>query len=282
MAAKRNSTSGFWKAWAGITLVLLAFAPAAFSQLLAYTGSFQFSSGDYIFTGRTNSFYLFSGLSARWGRFAASASVPLIRQTTPWVSYGGAGMIPSGGNQDSTVARHQRGTRMNLQPAGDFEESGLGDPLVRGEMELTKDAPSIPSIHLVVEAKPPLVDVNQGFGTGEWDFGSGVSLSKQLAGNFLFGDVIYWALGDLPELELKNTVFYSIAFGKPLAEGKFSLIASFSGYTEIIDNVEPPAQIGLAFTYQPLAGPDLSSGAAFGLTESSPDVSVSLGWQVSL
>jgi len=274
------SSRGF--AVAGVALAILATALSACGEGVAYTGSLQFSTGEYIFTERTNSVYLFSGVAVSSGRLSLTTSVPLILQSTPWVSYGGAGMIPSGGAQHSQVDGRARGRRVVIPDTSEFEQIGLGDPLMRVDVKLIKEGKTIPSVHLAAEAKVPLADVDQGFGTGEWDYGGGVSLAKTVGNNFVFVDMIYWVLGDLPDLELGDPLAYSIALGRPLAGGKFAVLASLSGYTEITDDTDPPAQLGLALTYRLASGRNLSGGAVFGLTESSPDFLLSFGWEIGL
>lgn len=267
---------------AGVVLAILATASSVTGQEITYTGSLQFSTGDYIFTERTNSFYLFSGLAVSAGPLGVSASIPVIMQSTPWVSYGGTGMIPSGGIQHSEVGQRKRGRKVALPDTIESEDVGLGDPLLRADVELLKAGKILPSVHIAAQLKVPLTDVDQGFGTGEWDYGGGVSLTKAVGGNFVFVDVTYWVLGDLPDLELQDPVAYSVTLCRPLTGGRFAVLASFLGYTEIIEDADPPAQVNLALTYRLASGRSLSASMVFGVRESSPDFSVSLGWRIGL
>jgi len=267
---------------AGVVLAILATASVVTGREITYTGSLQFSTGDYIFTERTGSFYLFSGLGVSAGPLDVSANIPLIVQSTPWVSYSGTGMIPSGGKQYSEVGQRKRGKRIALPDTIESEDIGLGDPLLRLDVELLKAGKTIPSVRLAAQVKAPLTDVDQGFGTGEWDYGGGLSIAKTLAGNFVFVEATYWFLGDLPELELKDPITYSFGLGRPLANSKFSALASFSGSTEILDDVDPPAQVGIALTYQLDSRRSLSGSLMFGVRESSPDFSVVFGWRIGL
>jgi len=277
---KDHSCRGF--AVAGVVLAILATASAVTGQEITYTGSLQFSTGDYIFTERTSSFYLFSGLAVSAGPLGVSAIIPVIMQSTPWVSNGGTGMIPLGGTQHSEVGQRKRGRKVALPDTIESEDVGLGDPLLRADVELLKAGKILPSVHIAAQLKAPLADVDQGFGTGEWDYGGGVSLTKAVGGNFVFVDVSYWVLGDLPDLELQDPVAYGVTLGRPLAGGKLAVLASFLGYTEIIEDADPPAQVGFALTYRLASGRSLSASMVFGLTESSPDFSVSLGWRIGL
>lgn len=274
-----------WKrlaAVAGVLFVTLAAASPVPGTSVAYTGSLQFATGNYIFDQNTNGYYFFNGLSFSAGRFSFSGSLPVIFQSTPYVSYSSVGMLPSGGSESSAVSGRQGRGQVVLPEPVDFEQFGLGDPLLHVELEVFKGGKSIPSVRLTAGIKVPLADINKGFGTGEWDYGGGLSLSKAFGKTFVFVDLSYWIMGDLPELELKDTVSYGIALGQSLAGGKFALLASFSGYTRIIAEVEPPSVVGLGLSYRIDSKKSFMVNSTFGLTESTPDFSVSLGWRIGL
>ena len=59
--------------------------------------------GTYIFTQPTSGYFLFNGLTYSSGAFTLAATVPLIYQSTPYVSYTGIGVLPSGGSESSSV-----------------------------------------------------------------------------------------------------------------------------------------------------------------------------------
>jgi hypothetical protein len=263
---------------------MLAAATAVQSQTVSYTGALQFSSGSYIFAQRTNSLYFSNGISVSAGRLDLSASLPLISQSTPWISYGGAGMIPSGGPQHMEVGRGMFGRRkVFLQDTTDYAAVGLGDPILHAGLELVKESGAIPSILLGLDVKIPVADVDHGFGTGEWDYGAGLSLTKTLEeGSFFVVSMSYWVLGDMPGLRLKDALAYRIALVRPLPGGRMSWIASFSGYSEILADVEPPAHVTLGINYRLNPRTSLNGSAAMGVTETSADFSLSLGWQVGL
>lgn len=260
----------------GMAFAISTTATVILGQEVTYNGSLQFATGNYIFSERTNSVYLFSGLSVSTGRLQVSANIPVIMQSKPWVSYSGVGQIPSGDKQ------HEDGRGVTLPDTTQYDEIGLGDPLLHAGVEVLKAGKVFPSVHLVAEFKPPLANADRGFGTGEPDYGAGMSLAKAVGRNFAFVDITYWVLGDLPDLELKDPVAYSVAVGRPLANGKYSVLVSFSGYTEILNDVDPPAQVGIGLTYRLDSGPSLTGSLAFGVTDSNPDFSVAFGWDIGL
>jgi hypothetical protein len=264
---------------AGVLIGTLAASAYARPVKISYSGSAQFVTGDYIFTEWTNSLYLFNGITMQNDPFHLSANIPLIVQSTPWITYTGSGLLPSGGTQNTDVE-----TRGRLDPAdpADYPDIGLGDLFVRGDAELLRMEGARPSIQVSASVKVPVADSDRGFGTGEWDAGSGLSMATTVGGFFLFAEGMYWILGDLPDLELRNAVSYGFAAGHPFAGGKAGFLASLLGYTRTIEDIDPPLQAALGFNYLTDAGSSINASCAAGLSESAPDFSISVGWLVPL
>jgi len=301
---------------------------AACAQEVTYSGSLQLATGKYLFSERTNSAYLFTGLTVRSGRLQLSASLPLIYQSTPWVSYTTGGGVPTGGPQGGEVADSlQRrpgggpgmgmdsraklagtlaaaaatgpgaapiplvGARLpramaarqsvSLPDTASFDQVGVADPTLRVSVDLIPAENGPLSVTLSGEVKAPLADPARGFGTGAWDGGGAVSVAGRVGSTLLFGEVGYWALGDLPDLPLQNPVSYSVGIGHRLADG-VSLVASLSGYSRIVAGTDPPLDVGGAIGYRLGEGRSLSLGVTIGLSDSSPDASASVGWTVRL
>jgi len=256
-------------------------APPVWGSTVAYSGSIQHARGNYIFDQTTSSMFMFNGLSFSSEGFNLSVSIPVIFQSTPYVSYSGVGILPSGGSEHTQVSgRKGKNQEIILPEPVDYEQFGIGDPTVSLGLRLLKESKLFPTVQLVFQAKLPLASIEKGFGTGEWDYSGGLSLSKALGKTFLFLDIYYWMLGDLPDLELKDTVSYSIALGQPLSGGKYALLISYSGSTNIINEVASPSFLGFGFSYRIDAKKSLMLNASLGLTESVPDFSVSLGWNI--
>jgi hypothetical protein len=299
---------------------------SAQAQTVSYTGSAQYAAGDYIFAERTRSFYLSNGLSFATDRLTVAASVPLIVQSSPWVSYSVAGGLPSGGPQQGAVGGGHRGqgssgdatsdqTRFQtpgthtpgthtpgthtsgtqdrqrrpgetiaLPDTASYTHVGLGDPSLRLDLQLVQNGPLGLGVGLSASAKAPVADIDRGFGTGAWDGGLGLSLSAQHGTWMLLGDATHWWFGDMREVVLHNTVAYTVSVGRVFPETNWSVLGSVSGYTsEVVDAVDPPLQLGLGAFYRVgPGGSGLSASLSLGLTESAPDVSAGLGWQVSL
>jgi hypothetical protein len=281
MNARRVKHVTLAVAAAGAIVLALAAVPAA-GATLTYTGSVQMARGTYIFTQPTNGYFFFNGLSFITGPFTLTASIPLIYQSTPYVSYTGVGVLPSGGTESSAVSQRQGREPVVLPEVVEFKQYGFGDPLITAGLRLWKETAAAPAVELTAQVKLPLADVDVGFGTGKTDYSAGVSVSKRLGSVFLFADAAYWILGDLPELELRDAWAYGLSVGHAFSGGKYAFMASYSGYTEVIAGVAPPSSLGLGFSVKVGAMSSLMLNAAFGLSESSSDLSLSVGWSIGL
>ena len=264
---------------AGILVLILAASVSAGEADIAYTGSLQFATGDYIFTERSTGLYFFNGITARRSPFSLSASIPIILQNTPWITYTGSGLLPSGGTRETE--EDTRG-RVRLPDTTDHADLGLGDMFLRGGLEVLPMRGIRPGLQISGSVKVPFADPYEGFGTGEWDAGLGLSTSITAGGFLLLAEGVYWFLGDMPGLVLEDALAYSVSVGRPFSGGRIGLIAAFFGYTRTVEEIDPPMQASLGFTYLRASGSSISGTCAAGLTDSAPELSVSLGWQVPL
>lgn len=281
----RNKSRNFRAAAVGLGLLTLAAAATSPAASLTYTGSLMYSTGRYIFTQRTQSLYLYNGITAMTGALSVSLSVPVIHQNTPWISLTGTGLIPSGGTQHGSVHQGMHGGsggHMALVDTTQYTKLGLGDPLVHVDLEIVPEKRILPSVKLTGDAKPPLASTTHGFGTGKWDYAGGLSLTKTFGTTYLFLDASYWELGNLPDQEFHNPLAYGVALGHAFGEGKYSALLSLSGDTRIQDNVDPPLQVNAAGSCRVSGRVNLSANLGVGLTESSPDFVGGLGWRVAL
>lgn len=280
------------------------------AQQVSYSGSMQYATGSYFFDESTGSFSMANGLGIYGDKLTVSFSVPYIVQNSPWISYGAAGYIPTGGPQhgsltDSTGHRPGKGdgkgsngmgrnkiissrsgaqteSALPLPDTTSYTESSFGDPNIYANLKLYSSFSGATNIQLNSGLKVPFADPNNGFGTGEWDFGLGFSGSQRLGNYFLYIDVMKWWFGDMPDLELKDPLAYSIGLSRSLGQGKWFVNSTFSGYTEIIQDYDPPLNLGFGLGFFASERVSLNGTLSLGLSESSADQSFGLGWSIKL
>ena len=278
-----------------VALVLVACATVvtggAPAQAISWTGAVQGSSGDYGFGERASSLWITNGLTLSAGRLRVSASLPVIMQSNPWVTQVGAGRFPYGGPRRGaadTVSMHAGpghgggGGAPAGAATGDFDTIGIGDPLMFATLELARTVRGNVSLSATTGVKAPVGSVSQGFSTGEWDYGGGLALSAGNGRALLLLDAMYWQLGDMPRLELRDGVSYGATIGTFVGRRRVSLLASILGSSRVTDAVGAPVQLGVAVGYLSSARRSVNVGVYAGLTQSAPDISLALGWGVPL
>lgn len=249
----------------------------------------QYMTGDYVFLEPTDVFAWTTGLDVSKGRVHGEVQIPFLVQSTRWVSYTGAGPIPSGWGQHGTVGGGPRGPHHGprrgvvvLPDTLSSRTSGLGDPQFGLSMDVIHPAEArklrAPVLGVL---KPPLADADAGLSTGEWDAGLGASVSRASLPWFVLLEGTYWWLGDMEALSLKDGVAYSLAIGQTLYDGKWGILALLTGSTSVVEDVDPPISINGGLSYTPEHW-GMSATVGSGLTEGAADLSVGLGANVTL
>lgn len=285
-----------------VLVVLTALGPAPLAaQGLYYEGGLSVASGTYIFAQRTTSWASSTGIAVGSPRVTFRASIPVYHQNTTLVSlWGPGGGLPTGGSSSGAVAdsgaarkgREDGGggrqTPMGLAAASSSVEvpasavtgyeTALGDPTMQIAWRAIERAGT--RVTAGVLAKVPVADTAT-FGTGEWDAGAGVAVSRWINPSLVVGlDATYWHLGDMPTLAFRDPVSgtASITYYGP---GGWGGGLSVSASTTALDGYDGPAWVG-AHLLQSSDRGGWGLSAAVGLTETTPDMSVGLSWRVRL
>ena len=164
----------------------------------------------------------------------------------------------------------------------DFEEFGLADPYFSVGAIVYRDVFDRNSIGTFVSIKPPVADETKGFGSGEWDFGAGVSWYRRTPRNLFFVELAYWALGDPPDINLRNPIALEVSYGRVLDDARFLVEASLWGRTETVEGTDGPVAIDLTLSRALKGQHSVYLTAEAGLTESAPDYSFSFGYRTRI
>jgi hypothetical protein len=298
------------RGWMVILAVLAgAWAPAG-GQQVSYTGGLQYATGSYIFTEPTRTTSLSTGLVVEWGRARLTGTIPLVVQSTGWVSLVGGVPIPTGGTGHGDVGDRQRGQRLNPGRGGgsgsvwevapswvavvdevvsEPESSAttgrrvaVGDPLVVGALAVYRSTEGFArGLELTATLKAPITDLDSGVGTGEWDWAAGAAAVVALGPVLGFADLAYWWYGDLPDLELRDGVSWAVGAGLPIGQSYWAS-GLLGGGNRLIDSASAPVTGSLAFTRRLTRTSSVSVMVGTGLTETAPDFMVSLGWRLGV
>jgi hypothetical protein len=273
----------------------------ATGQSVRYNGTLSYATGSYVFAERTHSFWLSNGLSVVGTRLNASANLPLVLQNSGVVSVVGGQPVPTGGADHGVVGGRSGGGAIGTRrrdgtgsgggggTATDsvvvFEDAyGLevGDPSLRVGLDAYSGLGFVRSLSVSVGAKAPVRGADSGVGTGAWDVGAGASAAFGVGTTWLFLDGAYWWFGDMPDLELRDGLMYSVGLSRLLSNGKTSILAGVSGGNRIVPTAEAPLSASFGMSRFLDGGRTLSLGVSVGLSEASSDFSSYLGWSLPL
>lgn len=273
-----------------LSFVIFVGSWQAAAQSLSYKGSAQYATGNYFFTERTGSFYLNNGISVSGRSITLSINVPYIVQSSPWISYTSQGLMATGGPGSGTLGSGGRGgmgkgRRIDPGEADtiNYAEASFGDPNVSGSIRIFTSQSRRTSLQGNVNVKFPLADPSNGFGTGAWDMGAGLSLAQRLGSKYIWLiSGMYWQLGDMDDLNFNNTLSFSSGLGRVFGDSKWMLSANIYGYARILDEVEPPLSSGLSANVIITNKVQISANLVIGLSESVSDFSSGIGWSFQL
>lgn len=161
--------------------------------------------------------------------------------------------------------------------------TGIGDVILRGRYYLVEEQEYVPLIAVTARFKLPTANASQGLGTGKFDHGYGVEVSKLIGASWLvFFDGGYNFIGDpdradgLGTLGLRNQYWYDVGTGYYLTK---DLLASvyFEEYRALRLGLPNARDIFFSSNYRVSAAWRVNGGVAVGLSNGAPDYVISIG-----
>jgi hypothetical protein len=239
----------------------------------------QYTSGTYTYETPTTSYVLYGGLRYQTNRWYASIDFSGFAHNSELVNRSGDMFLP-GGHGSGNNGMHPGGHRMT--ESGTSFTGGFGDIFLRGEYTILSERSSLPSFSINGLIKIPVAHTGDRYGTGEFDLGVGIVLRKRFGQFVTFLDLGYVALGEPDDFTYDNPVSYGIGAGRFFQNGRYSVLAYYRGYSKIIAEYEPPQQLSIGLNIRMSGTTTISATGSYGLTETSPDVGVSVGMNIAL
>lgn len=226
------------------------------------TTSINYETGDFGTDTTTNTIYVPLTLTRDLTEAEVSLTVPYISQKSgPGVTaFSG---IPLRTSQATSGKKRQ--------------ESGLGDIILGGKYFLIKEDTNPISLFPVGRIKFPTASEDDGLGSGEFDETIGLESKKSLNKEWtLYGDIYYTFIGEPEGLDLENEFAYNLGVGCDITQATVVSIY-YQERTALINGEDNPRQLAFYATHDLQTGTSLFGGIGVGLTNSSPDTSLSLG-----
>jgi hypothetical protein len=245
-------------------LILILPAPVL-AQGAFLEGGISLARGDYVYTAPTSSGAASLGLAYSTPRLTARVTVPYFLRDTRLLTVRGFEPVEP------------------VEPVEPAPESGqytgsLADPVV--QLFVSAHRGDRTSVGLSASVKIPVLEAGD-FGTGRWDVGGGLSLSRFVGSGTLVGlDLGFWRLGDPPDLDLQDTVTGTLTIGRPLGR-LWSASASLSGGRSAVAGYADPWWASLLVSRVAARG-IWGLTASVGLTETAPDFTLGLLFRLKL
>jgi hypothetical protein len=158
-------------------------------------------------------------------------------------------------------------------------QSGIGDVLLIGRYYLytEREIGLLPSIMLTGRLKAPTADRDRGLGTGEWDEGGGIGLTKLLTDKLIgLADAGYTIIGKPEGVNLRNQWSYDIGLG-------YYFLPTLMGsvyYEEaraLVPSFQNPRDVFTGLSWKVTQTLRFNIGFVKGLSNAAPDYGASVG-----
>lgn len=256
------------RSWAVVCLLAAAClslqGPGAGAADWKFSSSFNYDTGKYGGTTRTDSIYIPFTLKRYYREGDISFTLPCLRQSS-------SGRITRVGGKPVRAT----GGRVSARAAA---ESGLGDILVRGSYILKREGPKSFDLAAAGKLKLPTANETRGLGTGEMDQGAGLEFAKELSPDLtMLADAYYTIIGDPPGADLNNEVALDLGFSRPVSKN-LSLTVLYETSSALLDGNADPRSLSGTLSYAAAGGAEYSCGLLLGLSEGSPQLGLSAGF----
>lgn len=242
---------------------------------------FEFTSGDYGTQTRTNAVFAPLTIAVTpMERWDVSLEIPYVYQSNTNVIAGQFRQMQ--GTRMGAVAMAVQTQRngmggsslsssANADPAA--SQGGLGDITLRTGYVLVEENGPIPQVRPNLFVKFPTADKDRGLGTGEFDEGVALELSKWFGDWYAFVEPGYTIQGKSADLLLKNYVTYNAGAGYQVTDA-FRPMFILKGSSSRADGSSSLLEARLKLMYQLTGRIGIEGYLAKGLTDASPDYGV--------
>lgn len=264
------------------TMLLPVCARAAGSTYSVGLG-FEFASGTYGTGVKTDSIYLpFTAAFTPTERLDFSLELPFVYQSTSAVVAGQFMGMQGQSMGAQTVAAAMAGPRagsggMTSVSAGSVNNSqdGLGDMKLKAGYVLYTEERFVPAIRPNFYVKVPTADRNKFLGTGAFDEGFAVELTKWFGDWFADGEVGYTLQGKSSVLAVKDYLYYYAGGGYQLTD-RLRPMLFVKGSSPTVEGASPLLEARLRVKYQLTEHTGIDGYLAKGIEKASPDYGTGL------
>jgi hypothetical protein len=205
----------------------------------------EYGTGDYVTSTTTDS--VTTKLVLGWyptDRLDFSLEIPYLYQSNGVTTPFGMGRFKTARMQQSGSGQGPRPVRVGPSSfASSFDvtrsQSGIGDLILKGGFIVMQEKDLLPEVRPEVYVKFPAADEKKGLGTGEYDGGLGVMLSKSINDWNGYFEGVYNFIGKSPDFQLKDYFSYELGVGYQVTDRFLPIIAVRGATTPAEDSTSP-------------------------------------------
>ncbi len=230
-----------------------------------FTTSVNYSTGDFGTSTTTDTVYVPFTLQRNFSLGRVYLTIPYIDQRS------GTDVNAFGG----------RPFRTGGPGTGDTGwVGGLGDIILGGSYDLLREPDKPFDLSAFSSIKFPTANKNKRLGTGKFDESLGLTASKDLGKNWsVLGRIGYTFNGEPSGIDLEDQFFYDIGVGYQWTKETFTSI-TYEEKTKLIDGQSDPRDLILGVEQKLNETVGVFGNLDFGLSNGSPDFSVTVGMNV--
>lgn len=191
------------------------------------------------------------------------------------VVYRTSGGSAAGAVRGKRAAASSGSTTTTATKSRDSSESGLGDITLTAGYVLVAERSGTPQIRPTFYLKFPTADEDKGLGTGEFDYGPGLTVAKWLGDWHLFAEGVYVVQGDSDLYDSKDYFRYSGGLGYLLNDGLYGAVQAV-GATAPADGADEALEGRLKLVWRPVVDVAFEAYVGAGLSDNSADFTSSL------
>ena len=181
----------------------------------------------------------------------------------------------TGGTCPTTTTKNGKQVK-GLRPTT-TTESGIGDVILRARYYVVDEHGWVPTVAVTAKIKFPTADRDRGLGTGEFDEGLGLQVSKKLTEAWIsFADLGYTNLGNPPGVTLRNQWNYDLGVGYYFTK---TLLGSvyYEEWTAVVSGRPNPRDLLVAMNYTASSTWRFNTSIARGLSDGAPNWAFTAG-----
>jgi Putative MetA-pathway of phenol degradation len=265
---------------AAITILLLPASAYAVGAKYDVGLGFEFATGQYGTGITTDALYIpFIVEAYPTDRLDFSLELPLVYQSSSAVVGGEfMGMRQSSGSGSTAVmaAMSGPGPRTNASSTEiNNSQFGLGDMKLKAGYVLYTEEAYVPAFRPNFFLKIPTADKDKFLGTGAFDGGFGLEVSKWFGKWLTDGEMGYAFQGSSSVVAVKDYLYYSAGAGYQVSE-RLRPMFFFKGSTATVEGASALLEARLRVKYQFSKQVGLDGYLAKGITTASPDFSTGM------